>query len=154
MATYIQDTVGADVGDEHSEDELVPERTIPVSSVHDGATGEPSVASGYFLMMFGALDDMLDFVSGYFPGVASAVSFIPSTGQVIVVILDPNLRKQASGDAVKLIFKRGALIGVVWLIEGIPIVNLLPLQTVAAFAVKYVKVKQKKLRAQPIVRYR
>ncbi|NTV54974.1 MAG: hypothetical protein HGB37_04370 [Candidatus Moranbacteria bacterium] len=151
MATYIQDTVGSDDSDELSDQEFVPERSVPISAVHDSSTGEPSVISGYFLLMFGALDDMLDFVSGYFPGVASAVSFIPSTGQAIVVILDPNLRKQASGDAIKLIFKRGALIGVVWLIEGIPIVNLLPLQTVAAFAVRYIKVKQKKLKAQPLV---
>jgi hypothetical protein len=154
MATYIQDTAGLDLEDELPEREYVPERTIPISAVHDGSTGEPSVTSGYFLLMFGTLDDMLDFVSGYFPGVASAVSFIPTTGQVIVVILDPNLRKQASGDAIKLIVKRGTLIGVVWLVEGIPIVNLLPLQTVAAFAVKYIRVKQKKLNAQSLVRRR
>jgi hypothetical protein len=154
MATYIQDTAGPDIGEEFPESEPIPERVVSVSAVHDGVSAEPSVTSGYFLMMFGALDDMLDFVTGYLPGVASAVSFIPTTGQVIVIILDPNLRKQASGDAFKLIFKRGVLIGVVWLIEGIPIVNLLPLQTAAAFAVKYIKVKQKKLKAQPLVRYR
>lgn len=152
---YVQDSVGT-MPDESVTSDASPRasREIPVDAVHQGASCEPSVVSGYFLLMFGAMDDLLDFVSGYFPGVASVVSFIPSTGQVIVVVLDPNLRKQASSDAFKLLMKRCVLIGAVWMVEGLPIVNLLPLQTAAAFAVKFIKVKQTKLGSKPMVRRR
>jgi hypothetical protein len=106
-----------------------------------------SPVSGYLLIMFGALDDLLDFVAGYFPGIASIISFIPTSGQFIVVALDPLMRKRLSGEIFQLLLKRGLLIFAVWAVESLPIVNLLPLQTGVAFVVGRMKMKQRSMKS-------
>jgi len=147
MATYIQDTVGKD------EPETAPApsprvrqaESVPVAQ--PSSSGEMSPVSGYLLIMFGALDDLLDFVAGYFPGIASIISFFPTTGQFIVVALDPLMRKRLSGEIFRLLLKRGLLIFAVWAVESLPIVNLLPLQTGVAFVVGRMKMKQRSIKS-------
>lgn len=144
----IQDTVQDD--ETESEERRVASRR-PATSVQDSPedAGEMSPISGYLLMVFGALDDLLDFFAGYFPGITSIISFFPTTGQVIVVALDPFLRKQKMGGVFKLFLKRGLLIMAVWAVESLPIVNLLPLQTAAAFVVGRLRAKQKSVGTKP-----
>ncbi|NTW14749.1 MAG: hypothetical protein HGA38_00060 [Candidatus Moranbacteria bacterium] len=153
MATYIQDTVGQSDPDEESSGFVSDTEgpAVSMAAVHTGETGEMSPTSLMLLGMFGAMDDTLDFASGWFPGIASLVSVIPTTGQVIVIVFDPNLRRQAAGNATKLIAKRAAVVGVIWLVEGVPVVNLLPLQTCAALVLKYMKSKQNQLARESIV---
>lgn len=152
MATFIQDSVGPE--DMASPDAIETAqddgRSVAVQAVHTG-TDEMSQVSLWLLTMFGAMDDMLDFASGYFLGMASLVSAIPSTGQVLVVIFDPNLRKQAAGQATKLIMKRGAVVVAIWLVEGIPVLNLLPLQTCVALILKHLKSSQRRLASEHIL---
>lgn len=95
-------------------------------------------------MMFGALDDLLDFAVGYFPGVTTVLATMSSIAQMIIIWLDPNMRRQTPSDRFKLLMKRWAIIAVAGLIEGLFIVfNLLPLQSVAAFLIRYVRTKDK-----------
>ena len=147
MATYIQDTVGRDAPETVPAPPPRTRKTGPATVAVPSDTGEMSPVSGYLLIMFGALDDLLDFVAGYFPGIASIISFIPTSGQFIVVALDPLMRKRLSGEIFQLLLKRGLLIFAVWAVESLPIVNLLPLQTGVAFVVGRMKMKQRSMKS-------
>lgn len=104
---------------------------------------EPSLITGLLLIVFGALDDLLDFAT-FWPGITAVISTISTVTQQIIVALDSNLRKHSASNRIKLILKRWVILAIAGLIEGLfSIVNLLPLQTIAAFLVRFANVKAK-----------
>lgn len=89
------------------------------------------------LVMFGLLDDVLDFATGYFPGVTTVLAFMTTMIQMMITLLDPQIMSQKASEIFKRLLKRGAVFGFFGLIEGLFIVlNLLPLQTLAAVIVR------------------
>lgn len=93
------------------------------------------------LVAAGILDDLMDAVT-WFPGVSALFATMSATIQIIAIMLDSNLRKQAASDKAKLLLKRWLLIATASLIEGaLPVINLLPLQTLAGWAVRYIRKK-------------
>lgn len=99
---------------------------------------QPSLIISMLLIMFGALDDVLDFATGYFPGVTTVLAFMSTSIQMMIVMLDPQIMSQNASEIFKRLLKRWVLLGLTGMIEGLFIVlNLLPLQTLAAIAIRF-----------------
>lgn len=106
------------------------------------ASGAMSPITGYALIALGAFDDILDLGTGFLPGVTTILQFASATVQIIIILLDPGLRKVAWGERLKLFLKRWLIIAGAAAIEGIALgFNLLPLMTIAAFIARYMKSK-------------
>lgn len=98
---------------------------------------QPSLIISMLLIIFGVLDDILDFATGYFPGVTTVLAFMTTSIQMMIVMLDPQIMSQKAGEIFKRLFKRWLTLGLFGMIEGLFIVlNLLPLQTVAALVIR------------------
>lgn len=99
---------------------------------------QPSLVISMLLIVFGVLDDILDFATGYFPGVTTVLAFMTTSIQMMIIMLDPQIMAQNSGEIFKRLFKRWLILGFFGMIEGLFIVlNLLPLQTVAAVIIRF-----------------
>lgn len=106
------------------------------------ASGAMSPAIGYALIALGAFDDILDLGTGFLPGVTTILQFVSATVQIIIILLDPGLRRLAWGARLKLLVKRWLIIAVAAFVEGIALgFNLLPFMTIAAFIARYMKSK-------------
>lgn len=99
----------------------------------------PSLIISMLLVMFGMLDDILDFATGYFPGVTTVLAFMSTSLQMMIVMLDPQIMSQKAGEIFKRLLKRWIILGLTGMIEGLFIVlNLLPLQTLAAVMIRVI----------------
>ncbi|NTW13414.1 MAG: hypothetical protein HGA31_00090 [Candidatus Moranbacteria bacterium] len=96
--------------------------------------------------LIGGTDDVLDFLSGWFPGIASMVSAGLDVGQIVVIIFDTNSKNISAKEKRDLLIKRVGIVIAVWAVEGIPVVNLLPLQSfLVSFLLKQLRNKSKQM---------
>jgi len=101
-----------------------------------------STVTGYALIVVSAFGALLDFITGFVPGVSEIASYAVTAVMTILILLDPELRKQAAADRAKLILKRLVLNWVVGILEGtLYFINLLPFEVIAAVISVKMRVK-------------
>ncbi len=97
------------------------------------ASGEMSPVTGYALVTVSVGAAILDFVTGFVPGVSEIASFATTSAMTIIILLDPELRKQAVADRTKLILKRLLLNWTIGFLEGsLYFINLFPTEVIGA----------------------
>lgn len=108
------------------------------------SSGEMSPAMGYALIAISCFGAILDFITGFLPGVSEVASYAVTAVMTIIIFLDPELRKQAVADRVKLILKRLVLNWTIGILEGsFYFINLFPTEVIGAVITVKMRVKSK-----------
>jgi hypothetical protein len=92
------------------------------------------------VIVFSALNDILDFATAWFPGVNEVITFMFATIIGILVFFEALQKKiRNEGGIGKMVMKKILILLAASLTESLPIFGLLPFQTIGAVAMAMIK---------------
>lgn len=93
-----------------------------------------------FVIIVSALNDILDFATGYFPGINEVITFMFASVIGMLVFFE-TLQRKLSGEkgVTKMVIKKVLALVVASLVESLPVFGLLPFQTIGAVVMGMVK---------------
>lgn len=104
-----------------------------------------------FIIIVSALNDILDFVTAFFPGVNEVISFIFNAIIGMLVFIESLKRKIAGqGNIGRMIMKRIVVLLVTALME-LPIIGLLPWQSIGAVVMGFMSASEDRKHAAKVL---
>lgn len=92
------------------------------------------------VIVFSALNDILDFATAYFPGINEVITFMFASVIGMLVFFEALQKKlQNEGGIGKMVVKKILVLAVASLTESLPIFGLLPFQTIGAVAMAMIR---------------
>lgn len=92
------------------------------------------------VVVFSALNDILDFATAYFPGINEVITFMFATIIGILVFFEALQRKLANEKGIgKMVAKKLLTLLMASLAESLPVFGLLPFQTIGAVTMGIIK---------------